>query len=121
METYFKIKSFVEFGVPLFLVALFVLIILAYIIIAIVESHKENKIKKYMLANGYEHYLRDVASFGGKCWYAYRKDDIRIDEEKLYKMSFHQVKKEFKWGINKSKIKGILEIVEGKQNGRIKS
>ena len=96
MDTYFKIKSFVEFGIPVFLVALSVLIILVCIIVAIVESHKENKIKKYMLANGYEHYLRGVASFGGRCWYAYRKDDIRIDEEKLYKMSFRQVKKSFK-------------------------
>ena len=49
-----------------------------------------------MLANGYEHYLRDVASVGGKCWYAFRKDNIRIDEEKLYKMSFRQVKRRFK-------------------------
>ena len=91
METYFKIKSFVEFGVPVFLFALCVCIIAG-----IIESHKENKIKRYMLANGYEHYLRDVASVGGKCWYAFRKDNIRIDEEKLYKMSFRQVKKNYK-------------------------
>lgn len=96
METYFKIKSFIEFGIPVFLFALCALIMLVYVIIVIVESHKENKIKKYMLANGYEHYLRNVASFGGKCWYAYRKDDVRIDEEKLYKMSFRQVRKNFK-------------------------
>lgn len=41
-----------------------------------------------MLDNGYEYYLRNVASFGDKCWWAYRKDNISIDEEKLYKMSF---------------------------------
>ena len=96
LETYFKIKSFVEFGVPVFLFALCVLIMLICIIAEIIESHKENKIKRYMLANGYEHYLRDVASVGGKCWYAFRKDNIRIDEEKLYKMSFSQVKKNYK-------------------------
>lgn len=96
METYFKIKSFVEFGVPVFLFALCVLIMLICIIAGIIESHKENKIKRYMLANGYEHYLRDVASVGGKCWYVFRKDNIRIDEEKLYKMSFRQVKKNYK-------------------------
>lgn len=96
METYFKIKSLVEFGVPVFFICLCVLIMLICIIVGIIESHKENKIKRYMLANGYEHYLRDVASVGGKCWYAFRKDNIRIDEEKLYKMSFRQVKRKFK-------------------------
>ena len=96
METYFKIKSFEEFGVPVFLFALCVVIMLICIIAGIIESHKENKIKKYMLANGYEHYLRDVASFGGKCWYAFRKDNIRIDEEQLYRMSFRHVKRKFK-------------------------
>ena len=42
-------------------------------------SHKENKIKRYMLANGYEHYLRDVASVGGKCWYAFWKANSTKD------------------------------------------
>lgn len=96
MEIYFKIKSFVEFGIPAFLFVLCALIMLICMLIEIIGSHKANKIKKYMLANGYEYYLKNVSSVGEKCWYAYRKDDIRIDEEKLYKMSFRQIKKDFR-------------------------
>lgn len=50
-----------------------------------IEVHKENEIKKHMLTKGYEQYLWDVVSLGGKCWFTYRKDDIRIDEDKSYK------------------------------------
>jgi len=49
-----------------------------------------------MLSNGYEYYLRNVASFGGKAWWAYRKENVSIDEDDLYRMTFHQVKKKYK-------------------------
>lgn len=96
METYFKIKSFIEFGIPVFLFALCVLIILLIIIWAAWSSHREDKIKKYMLANGYEYYLRNVASFGGKAWWAYRKENVSIDEEDLYRLTFRKIKKKYK-------------------------
>lgn len=96
METYFKIKTFLEFAVPIILLIIWILIMLIFMIWAVISSYKETKIKKYMFSNGYERYLRDVASFGNKDWWAYRKDNISIDEEELYKMSYGQVKKKFK-------------------------
>lgn len=96
METYFKIKTFIEFGIPVFLFALCVLIILFIIVWAAWSSHREDKIKKYMLANGYEYYLRNVASFGDKAWWAYRKENVSIDEEDLYRLKFRQIKKKYK-------------------------
>lgn len=96
METYFKIKSIIEFGIPAFLFMVYVLVILLYIIWAIWTSHRASKIKKYMLTNGYEYYLRNVASFGNKVWWAYRKENVSIDEDDLYEMTFWQVKKKYK-------------------------
>jgi len=96
METYFKIKSIIEFGIPALLFGLCVLIILLGIIWVIWSTHKESKIKKYMLSHGYEYYLRNVASFGNKVWWAYRKENISIDEDDLYKMTFRQVKRKYK-------------------------
>lgn len=95
METYFKIKSIIEFGIPAFLFAICILMILLIIIWAVWSSHRENKIKKYMLANGYEYYLRNVSSCGGKDWWAYRKENTSIDEDDLYKMTFRQIKKKY--------------------------
>lgn len=95
VDKYLKFKMFTEIYIPLIIFGAIVLFIIVMVLMAIVESHKIDKIKKYMLDNGYEYYLRDVASFGGKVWWAYRKDNVRIDEEDLYKMSLREVKKKY--------------------------
>lgn len=96
MDTYIKYKIFTEFYIPAIVFGIVLLIILFIIIKAFFEDKKINKIKTYMKSNGYEYYLRNVSSFGGKAWWAYRKGDVRIDEDDLYKMSFREIKKRFK-------------------------
>lgn len=95
VDKYLKFKMFTEIYLPVIIFCVIVLFIIVMVLMAIVESHKMDKIKKYMLDNGYEYYLRDVASFGDKVWWAYRKDNVRIDEEDLYKMSLREVKKKY--------------------------
>lgn len=96
METYFKLKIFAEFGTPIIILSIIVLIIFIIVIKAILDGKKIKKIKRYMESKGYEYYLRDVASCGDKTWWAYRKDHIRVDEDELYKLSFRKIKKKFK-------------------------
>lgn len=95
IEQYLKFKMFTEIYLPAIIFGVIVLFIIVMVLLAIIESHKIDKIKKYMLDNGYEYYLRDVASFGDKVWWAYRKDNVRIDEDDLYKMSLREVKKKY--------------------------
>ena len=96
MDTYFKIKIFMEFGLPVILFGVIALGFLLFIIWAYFDNKKIQKIDNYMKSNWYEYYLRNVASCGDKAWWAYRKDDIRIDTDDLYKMSFREVKRKFK-------------------------
>lgn len=96
MDTYFKIKTFMEFGLPVILFGVIALGFLLFVIWAYFDNKKIQKIDNYMKSNGYEYYLRNVASCGGKAWWAYRKGDIRIDTDDLYKMSFREVKRKFK-------------------------
>lgn len=95
VERYLKFKMFTEIYLPAIIFGAIVLFIVAMVLMAIVEGRKIDKIKKYMIDNGYEYYLRDVASFGDKVWWAYRKDNVRIDEEDLYKMSLKKIKKKY--------------------------
>lgn len=95
IEKYLKFKMFTEIYLPAIIFGVIVLFIIVMVLLAIIESHKIDKIKKYMLDNGYEYYLRDVASFDDKVWWAYRKDNVRIDEDDLYKMSLREVKKKY--------------------------
>lgn len=95
IEKYLKFKMFTEIYLPAIIFGVIVLFIIVMVLLVIIESHKIDKIKKYMLDNGYEYYLRDVASFGDKVWWAYRKDNVRIDEDDLYKMSLREIKKKY--------------------------
>lgn len=95
VEKYLKFKMFTEIYLPAIIFGVIVLFIFIMVLMAIVEGHKIDKIKKYMIDNGYEYYLRDVASFGDKVWWAYRKDNVRIDEKDLYKMSLREIKKKY--------------------------
>lgn len=89
MDIYFKIKLITEYVVPILIPIIGVLI---YIFI----GHKEKKIRKYMEKKGYEYYLRDIASVGGETWWAYKKDDISVDEDQLLLMSYRNIKKKYK-------------------------
>ena len=93
METYFKIKVLLDYVIPIIIIAVIVII---YILLAVLSTLNDAKKKKYMLSHGYEYYLRTVASFGGKVWWAYKKDGNSIDEEDLFKMKFSDIKKRFK-------------------------
>ena len=96
MDTYFKYKMFTEFYIPAIVFGIVLLLVAFVLIKAYFEDKKIKKIKTYMKANGYEYYLRNVASCGVKTWWAYRKDNVSIDENDLYKMSFREIKKKFK-------------------------
>lgn len=95
VDKYLKFKMITELYIPVIILGLMAVILIAAVLLAVFEVHKIDKIKRYMSDNGYEYYLRNVASFGDKVWWAYRKNNVSIDEEKLYKMSLREVKKKY--------------------------
>ncbi len=100
METYFKIKTFTEFTVPVVFLMLLVLLLVLMILFSAIKCawnfFKKKKIKKYMLANGYECYLIQVNSSRAKERWAYEKGRVRVDEDDLCRMTFRQIKRKYK-------------------------
>ena len=82
---------------PIFAFICFNVLIIAIMCIWIgISGWKATQIDNYMKSIGYEYHLKGVASFGDKAWWEYRKGDIRIDTDDLYKMKMRDIKKRFK-------------------------
>lgn len=91
MNTYFKFRLITELT-PIILA---ILVFIGIVIWVIIGVKKIEKIDAYMKNHGYEYYLRDVGLYGDKDWWAYRKGNISIDTDELYKIKFRDIKKKF--------------------------
>ena len=58
MNAYFKFKLTAEYIIPFCIITFIIMVVL-------IRSIKETRIKKFFVSHGYERILLDVASFGG--------------------------------------------------------
>lgn len=92
-DFYFGLKLTV--GAIVFVFLGIVLIVL--LIKCIINSHREQNIKKYMESIGFSRYLHDVSSCGNGSAYGYKRPatNERILESELFNMKLNDVKKRF--------------------------
>lgn len=81
-------------------IAIFILLTLFLFITSLIKQFKWDRKIKYLQSRGFERYLKDVASVGGKAWYGWRYDDgtmfgMRISEEELEKITYKKLKERF--------------------------
>lgn len=95
MDTYFKLKMFSDYIIP---IALIVIVILVGTVVVTIASIKEKRIKNFFISNGYERELFDVASFGGGAFYGWtrKSDHARIDDRDIRGWSLREIKKKYK-------------------------
>lgn len=95
MDTYFQLKMFLEYIVP---VALIVAVILVGVVVVAISVIKEKRIKKFFMSNGYKRELFDVASFGGGAFYGWvrESDNKRVDDRDIKGWSVKEIKKKYK-------------------------
>lgn len=96
MKTYYTFKLIMELA-PL---AIFVLLALFLFVTSLIKQFEWDRKIRYLQSHGFERYLKNVASVGGKAWYGWRYDDgtmfgIRISEEELEKITYKKLKERF--------------------------
>lgn len=96
IDTYFKFELISEFWIPAIITAIIVAPYLIILIKIIISNYKANKIRDYMKKQGYKRELLRVTSIGEREWYGYKVDNYYIEEEKLFRMPYKEVKKQFK-------------------------
>ena len=97
MNTYFKFKLATEYIIPISIFALSVIVVL-------VRSIKETRIKKFFVSHGYERILLDAASFGGDAYYGWIRypDESKhitgnyVDDRELQGLPIKVIKKKYK-------------------------
>lgn len=95
-EAYFTFKLFMELA-P---IVWFVLLVVIIFITSYIKSWKWDRKIEYLQSLGFERYLKDVASVGGKAWYGWEcKEGImanmRISEEELERIDYKTLKERF--------------------------
>ena len=95
MDTYFKIKMYAEYIIPIAL--LIITFVITAILIAI-GTVKEKMINKFFLSHGYERRLLDVSSVGAKAFYGWvRTSDYKVaDDRNIKNLSIKQIKEKYK-------------------------
>lgn len=95
MDTYFKIKMYAEYIIPIAL--LIITFVITAILIAI-GTVKEKMINKFFLSHGYERRLLDVSSVGAKAFYGWvRTSDYKVaDDRNIKNLSLRQIKERYK-------------------------
>lgn len=96
MKAYFTFKLVMEL-VP---IVIFILLTLFLFITSLIKQFEWDRKIKYLQSRGFERYLKDVASVGGKAWYGWHYDDgtmfgMRISEEELGKITYKKLKERF--------------------------
>jgi hypothetical protein len=92
MEAYFNFKLFLELAPIVIFILLAILIFFASLI---KQCEWDRKIK-YLQSLGFERYLEDVASVGGKAWYGWKcEKGMRISEEELERIDYKKLKERF--------------------------
>lgn len=90
-DFWIKLKVWTEFIIP---AAFLVLVCAIYVAAACISSFRWNRKIKWLKQNGYERFLRDVSSYGGKAFYAWKKEGNKkiIDERNLKHWSYKYLK-----------------------------
>lgn len=96
MKAYFTFKLIMELA-P---IVVFILLALFLFVTALIKQFEWNRKIKYLQSRGFERYLKDVASVGGKAWYGWYYDDgtvfgMRISEEELGRITYKKLKERF--------------------------
>lgn len=94
MNTYFKIKMYLEYIIPVAIMA----IAIVYVAISYtIDSIKEKKINKFFLSHGYERKLLDVPSVGNGAFYGWKREsDHRIvDDRDIKHLSLKEIKEKY--------------------------
>lgn len=97
MNTYFKFKLATEYIIPFCIITFIIMVIL-------VRSIKETRIKKFFVSHGYERILLDVASFGGDAYYGWirQPDESKhitgnyVDDRELRGLPLKTIKEKYK-------------------------
>lgn len=95
MDTYFKIKMYAEYIIP---IALLVIVFIITAIITAIGAVKEKMINKFFSSHGYERKLLDVSSVGAKAFYGWvRTSDYKVaDDRNIKNLSIKQIKEKYK-------------------------
>lgn len=95
MDTYFKLKIFSEYIIPIILV---VVIIIIGIVVVAISTIKEKRREKFFMSNGYKRELFDVAAFGSGAFYGWvrESDNTRVDDRDIKGWSLREIKKKYK-------------------------
>lgn len=96
MEAYYTFKLIMELA-P---IAVFILLVLFLFITALIKQFKWDRKIRYLQSRGFERYLENVASVGGKAWYGWKCEKgimagIRISEEELERIDYRKLKERF--------------------------
>lgn len=96
MKAYYTFKLIMEL-VP---IVVFILLAVFLFITSLIKQFEWDRKIKYLQSRGFERYLKNVASMGGKAWYGWRYDDgtmfsMRISEEELKKIDYKKLKERF--------------------------
>ena len=96
MKAYFTFKLFMELAPIIIFILLAILIFFASLI---KQCGWDRKIE-YLQSLGFERYLKDVASVGGKAWYGWKCEKgvmagMRISEEELERIDYKTLKERF--------------------------
>ena len=96
MKAYFTFKLIMELA-P---IVIFVLLAVFLFITSLIKQFERDRKIKYLQSRGFERYLKNVASVGGKAWYGWRYDDgtmfgMRISEEELESITYKKLKERF--------------------------
>lgn len=96
MNTYYTIRMYTDFWIPL---VIFGLILVVGVIWLIWNSIKEMIVNRFFTKHGYERKLLDVASFGGKCFYGWvreRNGKVTVADDRVIKhMSYKEIKEHY--------------------------
>ena len=94
MNTYYKIKIFMEYILP---VVFFAVIIAIILICCIVSGIKESRIHKFFLSHGYKRELFGVPSVGGGAFYGWvrESDRKRVDDRDIKGWSVKKIKEKY--------------------------
>lgn len=90
MDKYFEIKYYLEYVVPAIIVVIF-------IVKLSIGIFKESRIDKFMIKQGYELKLTNVAALGDGRTYSWCDNDhIVIDQQELYSKGLKYAKANYK-------------------------
>lgn len=95
MDSYFKVKYFLDYALP---AAVLLLSLIIWIACVIYSTSREKKIHKFFTSHGYKRKLLDVPSVGDGAFYGWIRDTDRtvVDDRDIAGMSLKSIKKKYK-------------------------